>query len=134
MKKNIIQDAIDNYIDSLECCESIHTGLLVSEAIQVISSGKISPVLCEIFKINAALCYQFARGIREYFFGGITNKKYIEKLYNDGKIYQLHYVTAREAYNMAMAVSDGVAKINESPNKYLDYKIPRPLNLMKKCW
>jgi hypothetical protein len=43
--------------------------------------------------------------------------------YNDGKRWQLHYVTAREMYNCARAAMDGHAG---SPALYFDYEIPPP--------
>lgn len=45
----------------------------------------------------------------------------LEHDYNDGRRYVLHYVTAREAYNIAMAAVDGRAG---DPSAYLDYAIP----------
>jgi hypothetical protein len=46
---------------------------------------------------------------------------YLEQRYNDGHHYVLHYVTAREAYNLVRAASDGV---QGEPQSYLDYVIP----------
>jgi len=46
---------------------------------------------------------------------------YLEGHYNDGREYVLHYVTAREAYNIAMAAVDGRSG---SPANYLDYVVP----------
>ncbi len=43
--------------------------------------------------------------------------------YNDGENWVLHYVSAREMYNIAMAAMDGCAG---DPNDYRDYAIPRP--------
>jgi hypothetical protein len=45
---------------------------------------------------------------------------YLEREYNDGQRYVLHYVTARQAYNVAMAAVDGHAG---NPNDYLDYLV-----------
>jgi hypothetical protein len=47
---------------------------------------------------------------------------YLERQYNDGTHYVLHYVTAREAYNLAMAASTGASG---EPEMYLDRGIPR---------
>jgi hypothetical protein len=47
---------------------------------------------------------------------------YLEQRYNDGTHYVLHYVTAREAYNVVMAAVDG--KQGE-PSQYFDRTIPR---------
>jgi hypothetical protein len=46
---------------------------------------------------------------------------YLETRYNDGKRYVLHYVTAREAYNLARAAADGRSG---PPRQYLNYAIP----------
>lgn len=43
--------------------------------------------------------------------------------YNDGKAWQLHYVTAREMFNCARAAMDGH---QGSPALYFDYEIPPP--------
>ena len=46
---------------------------------------------------------------------------YMEQRYNDGTEYVLHYVTARQAYNVAMAAADGHSG---DPSQYYDYLIP----------
>jgi hypothetical protein len=46
---------------------------------------------------------------------------HLERKYNDGHEYILHYITAREAYNLAMAASDGKAG---DPVQYFDRTIP----------
>ncbi len=57
---------------------------------------------------------------------------YLEKRYNDGVHYVLHYVTAREAYNLVRAAA---AHLHGDPRQYLDWIIPpyvadqRPQNL-----
>jgi hypothetical protein len=45
----------------------------------------------------------------------------MEKTYNDGTHYVLHYVTAREAFNLARAAVDGK---QGDPRQYYDYRIP----------
>ncbi len=45
----------------------------------------------------------------------------LERDYNDGQRFVLHYITAREAYNIAMAAVDGHGG---DPTPYLDYAIP----------
>ena len=47
---------------------------------------------------------------------------YLEQRYNDGTHYVLHYVTAREAYNLVMAAVDGK---RGDPALYYDRTIPR---------
>lgn len=51
--------------------------------------------------------------------------QYIEDNYNDGKKYRLHYVSAREAYNIIKAAEAGKTG---NPNQYRDYVIPHPNN------
>jgi hypothetical protein len=46
---------------------------------------------------------------------------YLEQKYNDGRRYRLHYVTAREAYNLARAAADGAMG---DPEQYFDCPIP----------
>lgn len=43
--------------------------------------------------------------------------------YNDGEQWSLHYVTAREMYNLAIAAMDGRSG---NPNDYRDYVLPPP--------
>ena len=46
---------------------------------------------------------------------------YMERAYNDGKRYVLHYVTAREAYNLVRAAVDNKTG---DPRQYYNYVIP----------
>jgi hypothetical protein len=46
---------------------------------------------------------------------------YMESHYNDGAQYTLHYVTAREVYNLIRAAADGK---KGDPRQYYDYMIP----------
>jgi hypothetical protein len=43
--------------------------------------------------------------------------------YNDGRSWVLHYVTAREVFNVAMAAMRGQAG---DPNAFRDYVLPPP--------
>ena len=43
--------------------------------------------------------------------------------YNDGRLWNLHYVSAREMYNLARAAMDGQTA---NPEQLLDYEVPRP--------
>jgi hypothetical protein len=52
---------------------------------------------------------------------------YLEKKYNDGKHYMLHYVTAREMYNIVKAAEAGM---NENPFLYKDFVIKPYLNVI----
>ncbi len=55
--------------------------------------------------------------------------RYLEQNYNDGNRYRLHYVTAREAYNIVKAAEQGK---RGNPNLYRDYVIPHPLKRKRK--
>lgn len=48
---------------------------------------------------------------------------YLEEKYNDGKNYALHYVSAREMYNIAKAAEAGK---KGNPNDFRDYILPKP--------
>ena len=48
---------------------------------------------------------------------------YLEQQYNDGGHYCLHYVTAREMYNIVRAAESGKSG---SPGEYRNFVIPRP--------
>jgi hypothetical protein len=43
--------------------------------------------------------------------------------YNDGRLWKLHYVSAREMYNLARAAMDGQTA---HPEQLLDYEVPPP--------
>lgn len=47
---------------------------------------------------------------------------YLESRYNDGNNYRLHYVTAREIYNICKAAESGN---DGDPNTYRNFEIPR---------
>jgi hypothetical protein len=51
---------------------------------------------------------------------------YLEEHYNDGNRFKLHYVSAREAYNIVKAAEAGLAG---DPSQYRDFLIPRYANL-----
>jgi hypothetical protein len=48
---------------------------------------------------------------------------YLESKYNDGVNWQLHYVSARETYNIIKAAEAG---LEGNPGQYRDFVIPRP--------
>ena len=48
---------------------------------------------------------------------------YLETRYNDGRDWKLHYVSAREAYNIAKAAEAG---LTGDPGQYRDHVVPRP--------
>lgn len=50
---------------------------------------------------------------------------HLERRYNDGERYKLHYVTARETYNIIKAAEAGE---RGDPNQYRDYALPRPVS------
>lgn len=49
--------------------------------------------------------------------------EYLESAYNDGRSHVLHYVSAREAYNIAKAAEAGR---EGDPNDYRDFLLPPP--------
>ena len=57
--------------------------------------------------------------------GAATDRmySYLEQNYNDGLRYRLHYVTAREAYNIVKAAED---LQQGNPHQFRDYRIPPP--------
>lgn len=69
---------------------------------------------------------------RSNLFGDVAEQFYsdLERVYNDGTNYALHYCTAREAYNIAMAAAAGR---EGNPNDYRDFVIPPPPNRFFHC-
>ena len=55
--------------------------------------------------------------------------RYLESKYNDRKKYFLHYVSAREMYNIIKAAEDGK---HRNPNEYRNFVVPRYVYLPKK--
>jgi hypothetical protein len=55
--------------------------------------------------------------------GGRAMHEALTTTFNDGERYKLHYVTAREMFNIAMAAMDGCAG---DPHAYRDYVLPPP--------
>lgn len=49
--------------------------------------------------------------------------RHLEERYNDGSRYVLHYVSAREMYNIVKAAEAG---LEGDPNQYRDYELPAP--------
>jgi hypothetical protein len=47
----------------------------------------------------------------------------LETRYNDGVDWRLHYVSAREMYNIAKAAEAG---LGGDPSQYRDHVVPRP--------
>ena len=64
--------------------------------------------------------------------GPVADQYYtdIERAYNDGVNYKLHYVTSREAYNIVRAAVDGKSG---DPNQYRNYAIQPPVNSRFYC-
>jgi hypothetical protein len=68
-------------------------------------------------------------GAIEHDFDGLFGEKAMQmhrmlnEQYNDGKRFTLHYVTARQAYNIAKAAEHGCAG---NPADYLDFLVPLP--------
>lgn len=63
------------------------------------------------------------------YFGTIANNFYrdIEKKYNDGKNWKLHYVSAREMFNIIKAAEAGMTG---DPNNYRNFVIPPYANMV----
>lgn len=55
--------------------------------------------------------------------GGHELNRILTSQYNDGKKWMLHYVTAREMFNIAIAAMDGKSG---NPNDFRDYVLPPP--------
>ncbi len=55
--------------------------------------------------------------------GGARLHELLARHYNDGTRWKLHYVTARETFNVAMAAMDGM---RGDPSEYFDYRLARP--------
>ncbi len=53
---------------------------------------------------------------------------YLERAYNDGGRYVLHYVTARESYNIIKAAEAGESG---NPRAYRDFILPKPANRVR---
>jgi hypothetical protein len=51
---------------------------------------------------------------------------YLERRYNDGVNYVLHYVTARESFNIIKAAEAGMTG---DPGQFRDFALPRPANV-----
>jgi hypothetical protein len=49
--------------------------------------------------------------------------EYLAARYNDGRRWILHYVTAREMYNLAVAAMEGASG---DPSAHLDHVVPPP--------
>lgn len=56
---------------------------------------------------------------------------YMEERYNDGKKFRLHYVTAREMYNIIRAAEAG---LSGNPGKYRDFELISNLDLIERIW
>lgn len=67
----------------------------------------------------------------ETLLGGPSHEMFdhLETKYNDGRRYVLHYVSAREMYNIARAAEDGRSG---DPNDYRDYDVPRYVYLPRR--
>ena len=61
----------------------------------------------------------------DWIFGGETERLFeaLQKDYNDGSRFALHYVTAREAYNIVKAAEAGKTG---NPGAWRDFVLPRP--------
>jgi len=66
-----------------------------------------------------------APGNREGLLGGAMRaaREHLARAYNDGAVWRLHYVSAREMFNIARAAEDGM---QGDPGDYRDYEIGKP--------
>ena len=55
--------------------------------------------------------------------GGRSLHRALAERYNDGRDWVLHYVTAREMFNIAVAAIEGRTG---NPNDYRDHTLPPP--------
>jgi hypothetical protein len=55
-----------------------------------------------------------------------TMHAHLESKYNDGKRYILHYVTAREMYNIVKAAEAGK---EGNPHQWRDFELPAPRHM-----
>lgn len=63
--------------------------------------------------------------------GGLAQMfDYLDKRYNDGEKYQLHYVSAREMYNIVKAAEAGE---EGNPGEYRDYVLAPPANFYRRA-
>ena len=55
--------------------------------------------------------------------GGHALHRALTRGYDDGRAWSLHYVTAREMFNIAIAAMEGASG---DPSTYRDHVLPRP--------
>jgi hypothetical protein len=72
------------------------------------------------------------KNLTDEFFGQLDSMfSYLEKKYNDGVKYKLHYVTAREMFNIVKAGEAGEAG---TPGEYRDYLLRRTWDVGRRTW
>jgi hypothetical protein len=81
-------------------------------------AGRPDWLFVKVFAHGISSRADAGRSAREHFVRALTE---LERRYNDGEQHVLHYVTAREAYNLAMAAAAGA---KADPAEYLDRGIP----------
>jgi len=74
-------------------------------------------IFVKVFAHGASSAEDMDEVLGDHFDSALTE---LERHYNDGEQYVLHYVTAREAYNLAMAAASGVTG---DPTMYFDREI-----------
>ncbi len=95
------------------------------------SPGRIDYWARHAISIRGAARWKFIKlhthGAPEHAWGALFGNEadamfsYLENVYNDGKRYVLHYVTARQMYNIIKAAEAGKGG---NPNDYRNYEIP----------
>ena len=70
-------------------------------------------------------CHGMIPSTSRVFLGGAMRRahEHLQRRYNDGQGWSLHYVTAREMHNIARAAEDG---LSGNPGEYRDYAIAPP--------
>lgn len=116
-------------IDNMHAPSLDMMGLWLDEYVHV--PGRDNWVFIKLYTHGAQALTADSNG-RANLIGSVADQFYsdIERVYNDGKNYQLHYVTARESYNIARAAMDGMSG---NPNEYRDYIVPPPANTHVYC-
>jgi hypothetical protein len=104
---------------------NIHAGMPVDGArvrrwvnAHVHVEGRPDWVFVKVFAHSASTPEDEDEVLGGHFEDGLTE---LERHYNDRRYYVLHYVTAREAYNLAMAAASGASG---DPAAYMDSEIP----------
>lgn len=116
-------------VDNMHPPTLTQMGLWLDEYVHV--PGRDNWVFVKVFTHGAQTLTSDSNGVSNLV-GAVADQFYtdIERTYNDGKDYVLHYVNARESYNIVRAAIDGM---DGNPADYRDYVIPPPANTHLYC-